>query len=240
MTAGTDSDGREFNSIDEMWREQLKGGDEKWYGKACKYWEDQEVSVNGVLGGFGDTSSADIRESKRLLEMFAKTPAGKLNQFEAALDTGAGIGRVSLGVLQPLFKHVDLMEPNTKMLEEARRSCRLRDTFSTPLQHFSPTGPYDLIWNQWCLLYLTDEHLMEYLKRCKKALRQNGVIIVKENVVIGDSGFVIDNEDNSITRNDTHYREIFDRVGLNITMAMRQTIWPSQLYPVMMYLLHPR
>eukprot|EP00397_Hematodinium_sp_SG-2012_P045360 GEMP01050924.1.p1 GENE.GEMP01050924.1~~GEMP01050924.1.p1 ORF type:complete len:241 (+),score=32.77 GEMP01050924.1:50-772(+) len=237
--SGEDSNGVEFGSIDEMWKEQLKEGHDKWYSKATEYWEKQEVSVNGVLGGYGDTSSADIRESRRLLDMFRNTPIGKQNQFESALDCGAGIGRVSRGVLIPTFKFVDLMEPNLKMLEEAKRTMTLRETYSTPLQDFTPKGPYDCIWNQWCLLYLTDDHLVEYLQRCRAALRENGVIVVKENVSLNEeSGFVLDKEDNSITRLDTQYKAIFKRAGLRIIQDLQQSIWPQHLFPVKMYMLH--
>eukprot|EP00397_Hematodinium_sp_SG-2012_P055315 GEMP01067420.1.p1 GENE.GEMP01067420.1~~GEMP01067420.1.p1 ORF type:complete len:200 (+),score=34.89 GEMP01067420.1:50-649(+) len=196
--SGEDSNGVEFGSIDEMWKEQLKEGHDKWYSKATEYWEKQEVSVNGVLGGYGDTSSADIR-----------------------------------------FKFVDLMEPNLKMLEEAKRTMTLRETYSTPLQDFTPKGPYDCIWNQWCLLYLTDDHLVEYLQRCRAALRENGVIVVKENVSLNEeSGFVLDKEDNSITRLDTQYKAIFKRAGLRIIQDLQQSIWPQHLFPVKMYMLH--
>lgn len=39
--AGLDSDGREFNSADEMWREQVGDPDKKkqWYRHGVGYWE---------------------------------------------------------------------------------------------------------------------------------------------------------------------------------------------------------
>merc|ERR1719228_2927639 len=128
------------------------------------------------------------------------------------------------------------MEPNLKMLEEAKRTCKLRNAYSTPLQDFTPKGPYDCIWNQWCLLYLTDDHLIDYLQRCQRALRENGIIVVKENVCLKDDcGFVVDKEDNSITRHHSHYVEIFEAAGLTLIHEIRQSLWPEDLFPVMMY-----
>jgi len=237
---GEDSEGNAFKSIDEMWTEQLKEGHDSWYKRAQDYWDNQEASVNGVLGGYGDTSTADIRESTRFLELLQKGDLCNGNKFETALDTGAGIGRVTQGLLKHKFRYVDLMEPCEKMLNEAKRTIELRNTYSTPLQDFTPEGPYDCIWNQWCLLYLTDDHLVDYLKRCKSALRENGIIVVKENVVVDpDSGFLVDKEDNSITRKDSQYKDIFTRAGLKVIMELRQACWPKDLLPVMMYMLRP-
>ena len=36
--------------------------------KAVSYWDKQEPSYNGVLGGFGFVSDIDVRDSRQLLE----------------------------------------------------------------------------------------------------------------------------------------------------------------------------
>lgn len=46
----------------EIWEEQ-----EEWYSKAVQYWDKQEASVEGVLGGFGFVSEPDIADSLSLL-----------------------------------------------------------------------------------------------------------------------------------------------------------------------------
>ena len=38
-----------------------------WYKKAVSYWDQQEASYDGVLGGFGFVSDIDIRDSQQLL-----------------------------------------------------------------------------------------------------------------------------------------------------------------------------
>ncbi|CDW99528.1 hypothetical protein [Sporisorium scitamineum] len=41
---------------------------------------------------------------------------------------------------------------------------------------------YDLVWAQWCLQHLSDRDLIAFLKRSKAALKEGGIIGVKENV----------------------------------------------------------
>merc|ERR1711985_173664 len=136
---------------------------------------------------------------------------------------------------------VDLVEPCANFLDEAHRLMneepRVERYLLVGLQDFFPeSGRYDVIWNQWCCLYLTDDDLVEYFKRCKAALRPRGLICAKENVVI-DGAHVFDYDDNSITRTDKQYRDIFARAGLEIVRERRQTDWPTDLFPVMTYAL---
>lgn len=39
----------------------------QWYNAAVKYWDEQEASNNGVLGGFGQVNPADIQDSRSFL-----------------------------------------------------------------------------------------------------------------------------------------------------------------------------
>lgn len=43
------------------------GQHDTWYKKAVSYWDQQEASYDGVLGGFGHVSDIDIRDSKQVL-----------------------------------------------------------------------------------------------------------------------------------------------------------------------------
>ncbi|PNH10656.1 Alpha N-terminal protein methyltransferase 1, partial [Tetrabaena socialis] len=66
---GHDSTGREFTSPEELWAVEADedGKHGNWYNKAVSYWDKQEASYNGVLGGYGYTSDLDIRDSRALL-----------------------------------------------------------------------------------------------------------------------------------------------------------------------------
>lgn len=65
---------------------------------------------------------------------------------------------------------------------------------------------FDVVWCQWCLMYLSDTDLVAFLKRSKPALRdpERSVIVVKENLC-SDGEYntpitIFDQEDSSVTR----------------------------------------
>ena len=182
------------------------------YSKAIEYWQKQDASVNGVLGGFEETSAPDLKASTKFLKQILALSDTKLPHkptYVTALDCGAGMGRVTKGLLLRQFKEVDLVEPVGSLLEKAKtyvESKRAINFFEQPLQSFQPEPfRYDVIWNQWVLLYLPDDDLIAYLRKCAEALRENGLICVKENVVM-EGQFILDDEDNSITRTHAQYR----------------------------------
>jgi protein N-terminal methyltransferase len=59
---------QEINS-EELWKsvKAADGGDDSWYQVAVDYWDRQEPSYNGVLGGYGFVSDVDLRDSQILL-----------------------------------------------------------------------------------------------------------------------------------------------------------------------------
>lgn len=58
---------------------------------------------------------------------------------------------------------------------------------------------------------LTDKDSVEFLRKCKAALNQGGVIAMKEN--LAQKCFIIDKEDCSIIRSEEHFNAIFEAVG---------------------------
>lgn len=54
----------------QLWQ-RAKGNDgthTEWYQGAVDYWDQQEASYDGVLGGFGYVSDYDVSDSKQLLQ----------------------------------------------------------------------------------------------------------------------------------------------------------------------------
>jgi protein N-terminal methyltransferase len=205
-----------------------------WYGKAADYWMKQEASVNGVLGGFGRLSGTDISGSKRFLEKLNERRNVKLEG--TVLDCGGGIGRVSKELLLPKFRVVDLLEPAPNLINQARQDLQgeIRSYIEIPLQHWTGEAiNYDLIWAQWVLLYLTDDDLIRFFKFAIKSLN-GGVLCFKENVSSTGEP-VIDEVDNSVTRTPQQYRDLVDKAGLEILLEMKQPMWPSDLFPVVMW-----
>ncbi|SJX61911.1 related to TAE1-AdoMet-dependent proline methyltransferase [Sporisorium reilianum f. sp. reilianum] len=100
---------------------------------------------------------------------------------------------------------------------------------------------YDLVWAQWCLQHLSDKDLIAFLKRSKAALKQGGIIGVKENVCTeeadGTERVWYDDEDHSITRSTKAYERVFKEAGLDIVKCEIQFGMPAELFVVKMWAL---
>ncbi len=61
---------QEYQSPGQLWSKQRddNGSFNTWYNSAVNYWDGQEASYNGVLGGYGFVSDIDVRDSRLLLE----------------------------------------------------------------------------------------------------------------------------------------------------------------------------
>ncbi|XP_031247586.1 alpha N-terminal protein methyltransferase 1, partial [Pistacia vera] len=208
-----------------------------------------EASVDGVLGGFGKVNDVDIKGSEAFLQtlFFERFNNAARTQHLVALDCGSGIGRITKNLLIRHFNEVDLLEPVSHFLDAARESLasenhvasdthKAANFFCVPLQEFTPdAGKYDVIWIQWCIGHLTDDDFVSFFKRAKDGLKPGGFFVLKEN--IARSGFVLDNEDRSITRSDLYFKELFSRCGLHIYKSKDQKGLPEELFAVKMYAL---
>ena len=242
-TSGHDGEGTEFSSIDELWSSTV--GDSSWYGKAMEYWSSQDASINGVLGGFGDLHPIDLAGSELFLNQVSQQ-YNLIPKDGQAADCGAGVGRITQFLLSKKLGRIDLVEPCVKLIEKARLELpktmnpeQTGEYINLPLQEWSPQpNKYNLMWHQWVLLYLTDADCINYLRRCRQALTPTGVICIKENVSLKGQ-FLVDNDDNSVTRTLDQYKSLFSAAGLKIVCQVRQGRWPSHLYPVLMWALAP-
>ncbi|KAI1393436.1 alpha-N-methyltransferase NTM1 [Hypoxylon trugodes] len=215
-----------------------------------RYWAGIDADVNGMLGGFPSVSRVDLRGSRSFL---AKLGLGRVRgekSVRRALEGGAGIGRITQGLLVEIAEVVDIVEPIAKFTSALEGQEGVGRIYNVGLEEWRPSDEsspveYDLIWNQWCLGHLTDRQLEEYLRRCADVLSEDedgktrGVIVVKENMsTMGQDLF--DEEDSSVTRMDESFRKIFDEAGLRIVKTELQHGFPSELYPVRMYALKPK
>lgn len=103
-----------YENPDELWTDAKKGDDvPQWYTSAVSYWDQQEASDNGVLGGYGHLSTPDVRDSRAFLhKVFGATMQAAQQRPLVALDCGAGVGRVTEQLLLHHFQEVDLVEPS--------------------------------------------------------------------------------------------------------------------------------
>ncbi|GAP91146.1 putative duf858 domain-containing protein [Rosellinia necatrix] len=213
------------------------------------YWQGIDATDDGMLGGYGHVSKVDLRGSRSFL---AKLGFGRKNGVKTigrVLEGGAGIGRITSGLLLDLADTVDVVEPVSKFTDSLEKREGVGRVFNTGLEEWHPDEAgdvcYDVIWNQWCLGHLTDIQLVEYLVRCKSVLSANddgstkGVIVVKENMNTGD-GDDFDETDSSVTRKEATFRLIFEKAGLRIVKTELQHGMPGELYPVRMFALKPK
>lgn len=206
-----------------------------FYSNAEDYWRDVPPTVDGMLGGYGSISSIDINGSKAFLKKFLGEGEGKTNPG-CALDCGAGIGRISKRLLLPLFKTVDLVDVTQEFLDKAKpylgeEAQRVGNYFCSGLQDFKPEGGrYDVIWIQWVIGHLTDDHLVDFLRRCQKALRPNGLVVIKDNVSY--EGVVPDEVDSSVCRDLDIVRRLVAKAGLRIVHEEQQKDFPKEIYQV--------
>jgi len=139
------------------------------------------------------------------------------------------------------FDKVDLVEQNAKFLDQARAGYlagmaeRVDQWINVGLQDFNPEADrYGAIWIQWVLNYLKDEDLVALLERCKRGIKINGMIFVKENI---SSVYTPDEDDSSATRTDEQFVELFQRAGLEILKTQFQPEFPKELFKVKLYAL---
>ncbi|XP_063364318.1 N-terminal Xaa-Pro-Lys N-methyltransferase 1-like [Cydia amplana] len=212
-----------------------------FYTKAAKYWANVPATIDGVLGGYAHISDIDIKGSKAFLNdilALKNAPGTKL-----ALDCGAGIGRIAQNLLIPRFGKVDLVEQEERFLAAAKKRIsetneRLGSLYNIGLQNFIPQKKYDVIWCQWVLGHLDDFDLIAFLKRCKRALNTNGVIIVKENITSTEE-IEYDEEDSSVARPYKLMQLIFNEAQLNVIKEDEQDGFPSDIYKVYSFALVP-
>ena len=91
---------------------------------------------------------------------------------------------------------------------------------------------YDCIWIQWVAGYLIDHDLVEFFKRCKQALKPNGVVILKENVA---NEPVFDEDDNSWTRTKKGYIDLVHKAGMHVVKDEKQRKFPNDLFEVRLF-----
>ncbi|CAN9500296.1 unnamed protein product [Ophioblennius macclurei] len=215
---------------------EFQEGEKTFYYRAQKFYDDVPDTEEGMMGDFLEVSDIDLEGSRRFLSKFMGP--GKAGS-SLALDCGSGIGRVSRSVLLPVFQKVDLVDMVERFLLTAHQDFlgpeadRVQTLFCYNLQDFSPTrDTYDVVWIQWVACHLTDKDLMNFLRRCRKSLRPDGVIILKDNMA--RHGAKLDVSDSSVSRHLDIMRAIIAAAGLEILEVEHQEGFPDIIMPVWM------
>jgi len=246
-SGGFDTEGKNYRNANHMWEEEVATPSEKdsWYGKGIDYWQKVEPSVDGVLGGFGHISPTDVEHSRGFLnKVFGENIDDAINNGQelVAADCGAGVGRITKEFLSHIFHEVDVIEPVAHFVQKARENLKdapSKVNFLTKSLQDVCVAPnrYDVVWIQWCIGHLTDDDAVAFLKVCAQSLKPGGMIVVKENNA--RRGFVLDKDDNSITRSDAYLVQVFQKAGLRILTSQIQEGFPDGLFMVRAYALQP-
>ncbi|KAE8151812.1 alpha-N-methyltransferase NTM1 [Aspergillus avenaceus] len=216
---------------------------------SVNYWNNVPATVNGMLGGFAQVSRTDLRGSKGFLTKARKLVPGcpTTGKLPLGVDCGAGIGRVIEGFLQHVCDVVDAVEPVGKFSQEIQQGALAKngvvsDVYTMGIERWVPSKKYDLIWTQWCVMYLTDAQLTEYLVRCGNMLTETGILVVKDNTSNDPQEDIYDESDSSLTRTDQRLRDIFHDAGMELLLSERQAGFPKHLnlLPVRSYAMRPR
>ena len=252
---GTDSEGNVYYSVDSMWLSQgvTDEEDSSWYQRAADYYKENcPPTLDGVLGGFASISDVDLQGSLQFVRELAVLRPDLNEWFSSsglrACECGAGLGRVTKGLLLSPdlggFSSCDIVESSQELIQAAPEymtdsiasRCRF---FCVGLQDFQPSSElYSVIWVQWALCYLTDTDIVSFFKQCSSALREGGLIVLKENVC-ADSDFEVDTQDASVARSERYWRYLIGQSGLRIVHKSVQDGLPDQIYPVPMLALEP-
>ncbi|KAI9847448.1 MAG: Alpha N-terminal protein methyltransferase 1 [Thelocarpon superellum] len=219
---------------------------------AMRYWSTVKPDVSGMLGGYPQVSRIDLQGSANFLAKVRRLSPSSPSTLERGVDCGAGIGRVTQGLLARVCDVVDLVEPvetfvhelrQGEVLAEWRLKGRVGNVFAVGLEDWDPPPEtYHLFWNQWCLGHLTDEQVRAYLGRCRAALKQGGWIMVKENMSTHpEQEDIFDDVDSSVTRSHDKFLSLFRDAQLHVVRTEIQTGFPRELglYPVRQYALRP-
>lgn len=204
-----------------------------------QYWEAVSADLDGMLGGYPYVTKVDLQGSKNFLAKMGIGSKEGLKTVKLAMDGGAGIGRITKGLLLHIAEQVDIVEPTAKFTEGLSMVAGVNSVSNIGLEEWTPPpeSQYDLIWTQWCLNHLTDQQIVAFLERCKTAIvPETGFIIVKENLNTGLED-LFDEMDSSVTRRDEKFLELFKEAGLKLLRCEIQRGMPKGLFPVKTYAL---
>ncbi|KAJ5558774.1 hypothetical protein N7535_009347 [Penicillium sp. DV-2018c] len=221
------------------------------HAAALKYWNSVPATPGSMLGEFPSISRVDLQGSKNFLaklrHLLPGLPAPG-SRFRQGLDCGAGVGRVTEGFLSQVCEVVDAVEPVAKFTQVMKESQLKKDgvigsIYTCGLEGWSPEKRYDLIWVQWCAGHLTDSQLVDFTRRSRESLTENGLMVFKENLSTSVTGKdMYDDQDSSVTRTDAKFRQIFEEAGMQVVKSELQKGFPTafNLMPVQFYALRPK
>lgn len=234
-TEGTSPDRATAGSADPASTESINSVEQDARGEAA-----------AETGQTGETETRQTGETEQTET--EQTETGQTDQTDKVytLDCGAGIGRVTKDLLLSFSDVVEAVEPCGPFIETFRtrddlkgyrESGALGTLHTCGIESFTPSRrKYRIIWNQWCCGQVNDSDLLRFLKSCKTGLKdKHSAIFVKENVAPTQD--VFDEQDNSWTRTELHFLDLFKAANLKVVKSSWQHGFPKELFPVKLWAL---
>jgi len=239
--------------------------EKNWYKKREEYWASVEPNLTSVLGN----ENIQLPDVKCSCELLNGLILSKQLNPKSCLDCAAGIGRVTEYVLSNFFNEIDLFEKDKVFLEKCKKKFagndKIKNIYESSLEKFKFEKKYDLIWIQWCLENLEDEDLLPFLKKCYENIKDDGIIIVKENLYNIDEEEENEEEEEKKEKNnkkneikdeknnnyeckyseadfskqrpDVFYINLFLKCNFKIKLHFLNPNWPDSMMPLCVYVL---
>lgn len=202
------------------------------YSNIKSLWQNIQADNDGVLGGYGHLHEYEIQTSVNFLEGLVRN--GHLKKGGYCLECCAGIGRVTIEVLQNYFDKIDLFDQEEKFIAKARDLLKNNDKTGEilleTLQNFEFSKQYDFIWSQWTIANLTNEDAEIFIKKCYEGLKNGGIVVVKENLCDNDSDYY--QSPNSFFRSERLMIQLYSSAGFKPIMKQVISDWQDQVNPV--------
>uniref|UniRef100_M3YNB7 N-terminal Xaa-Pro-Lys N-methyltransferase 1 n=1 Tax=Mustela putorius furo TaxID=9669 RepID=M3YNB7_MUSPF len=206
--------------------------DEKqFYSKAKTYWKEVPPTVDGMLGGYGHISSIDISSSRKFLQRFLRVGRSGMPSRSRGCGPGGPAWSAQGAAFYPSHHGAfgAWLVSAPQALRVGRGGVRLGASVSG-LPRVSPNPPQARLPGLEWVGHLTDQHLAEFLRRCKQGLRPNGIIVIKDNMA--QEGVILDDVDSSVCRDLEVVHRIVRSAGLSLLAQERQENLPDEIYHV--------
>ncbi|CAJ1363279.1 unnamed protein product [Effrenium voratum] len=226
---GEDDAGRKYENLCELWLVQGQQRD-KFYKVNEEWWlegYEGRQTLEGAMIGDDETQEDTAHSAAFLRSALADSALAASGRALAALDVGAGLGRVSKAVLLPAVQTVTLVDQSAKWLKAALtylgHDAKRCSFVQSRLEEFQPETSFDVIWIQWTLQYLIDADVVNLLQRLATSLRPEGIILLKENrpVYSQSECFQMDTPNKEgrfdITRPEKHLGVLVALAGLSVS-----------------------
>lgn len=147
-----------------------------------KFYDEDKTDAKVKFFAPDEVSKDDIESTKEIFEFIKQN---KLAKFGKVLEFAAGLGRVTKGILLDNFKELVLVEPTQSSVDVLKQiqkqNKKIKEIHHTTVQNYKFDQKFDVIFCEGFFDYLNETDLFKLLLDIRRNLKDNGVVIIKEN-----------------------------------------------------------